>query len=146
MFRPPAAPSAPPIKWSWLPGHSAAFQMIAALLLDPGNHVWLEDPGYPGARSALTQAGARIVPVHVDGQGLDVAAATRRAPAARLAYVTPSNQFPLGVPMSLMRRLALLKWASSAGGAWIVEDDYDSEFRSRRGRCHACTASASTAA
>ena len=109
-------------------GAQRALQMIAALLLDPGDRVWLEDPGYPGARSALTQAGARIVPAHVDGQGLDVAAATRRAPDARLAYVTPSNQFPLGVPMSLMRRLALLKWASSAG-AWIVEDDYDSEFR-----------------
>ena len=109
-------------------GAQRALQMIAALLLDPGDRVWLEDPGYPGARSALTQAGARIVPAHVDGQGLDVAAATRRAPDARLAYVTPSNQFPLGVTMSLPRRLALLEWARRTG-AWIVEDDYDSEYR-----------------
>jgi GntR family transcriptional regulator/MocR family aminotransferase len=109
-------------------GAQRGLQMICSLLLDPGDRVWLEDPGYPGARSALAQAGARIVPVRVDGQGIDVAAGTRYAPNARLAYVTPSNQFPLGVPMSLMRRLALLKWATKAG-AWIVEDDYDSEFR-----------------
>ena len=109
-------------------GAQRGLQMISAMLLDPGDRVWLEDPGYPGARSALAQTGARIVPVRVDDQGLDVAAATRQSPNARLAYVTPSNQFPLGVPMSLMRRLALLKWATGAG-AWIVEDDYDSEFR-----------------
>ena len=109
-------------------GAQRALQLICSLLLDPGDRVWLEEPGYSGARSALTQAGAQIVPVRVDAQGVDVAAAVRQAPHARLAYVTPSNQFPLGVPMSLMRRLALLKWASKAG-AWIVEDDYDSEFR-----------------
>jgi len=109
-------------------GAQRGLQMICTALLDPGDGAWLEEPGYPGARSALAQAGARIVPVRVDAQGLDVAAATRRAPRARMAYVTPSNQFPLGVPMSLMRRLALLKWAAKAG-AWIVEDDYDSEFR-----------------
>ena len=109
-------------------GAQRGLQMICAMLLDPGDRVWLEEPGYPGARSALAQAGARIVPARVDGQGLDVAAAARLAPNARLAYVTPSNQFPLGVTMSLMRRLALLKWANKAG-AWIVEDDYDSEFR-----------------
>jgi GntR family transcriptional regulator/MocR family aminotransferase len=109
-------------------GAQRALQMICSLLLDPGDRVWLEEPGYSGARSALTQAGARIVPAPVDAHGIDVAAAARQAPHARLAYVTPSNQFPLGVPMSLMRRLALLKWASKAG-AWIVEDDYDSEFR-----------------
>lgn len=109
-------------------GAQRGLQMICSMLLDPGDRVWLEDPGYPGARSALAQAGARIVPVPVDGQGLDIAAGIRHAPNARLAYVTPSNQFPFGVPMSLMRRLALLKWATNAG-AWIVEDDYDSEFR-----------------
>jgi len=109
-------------------GAQRGLQTICSMLLDPGDRVWLEDPGYPGARSALTQAGARIVPVRVDNQGLDVAAGTRHAAGARMAYVTPSNQFPLGVPMSLMRRLALLKWASKAS-AWIVEDDYDSEFR-----------------
>lgn len=109
-------------------GAQRGLQMICSMLLDPGDRVWLEEPGYPGARSALAQAAARIVPVRVDGQGLDVASAARHAPDARLAYVTPSNQFPLAVPMSLMRRLALLKWATRAG-AWIVEDDYDSEFR-----------------
>jgi GntR family transcriptional regulator/MocR family aminotransferase len=109
-------------------GAQRGLQMICTALLDPGDRVWLEEPGYPGARSALTQAGARIVPVRVDDQGLDVAAGTHRAPKARMAYVTPSNQFPLGVPMSLMRRLTLLNWAASEG-AWIAEDDYDSEFR-----------------
>ena len=109
-------------------GAQRALQMICSLVLDPGDRVWLEDPGYPGARSALTQAGAQIVAARVDAHGLDVVATARLAPDARMAYVTPSNQFPLGVPMSLMRRLALLKWASKAG-AWIVEDDYDSEFR-----------------
>jgi hypothetical protein len=109
-------------------GAQRGLQTICAVLLDPGDRVWLEEPGYPGARSALVGAGARIVPARVDSDGLDVAAAARRAADARMAYVTPSHQFPLGVPMSLSRRLALLKWASSAG-AWVVEDDYDSEFR-----------------
>jgi len=109
-------------------GAQRGLQMIFTALLDPGDRVWLEEPGYPGARSALTQAGARIVPVRVDNQGLDVSAGTHHAPGARMAYVTPSNQFPLGVPMSLMRRLTLLNWASK-DNAWIVEDDYDSEFR-----------------
>ena len=109
-------------------GAQRGLQMICNALLDPGDRVWLEEPGYPGARSALRQAGARFLPARVDDQGLDVAAATQHAPGARMAYVTPSNQFPLGVPMSLMRRLALLKWAARAD-AWILEDDYDSEFR-----------------
>jgi len=81
-----------------------------------------------GARSALVAAGARIRPVPVDEDGLDVEAGARRGPRPRLVYVTPSHQFPLGVPMSLPRRLALLQWAGAAG-AWVIEDDYDSEFR-----------------
>ena len=109
-------------------GAQRGLQMICTQLLDPGDRVWLEEPGYPGARSAFAGAGARIVPSRVDREGLDVAAAARQAGDARMAYVTPSHQFPLGVPMSLQRRLALLKWAGAAG-AWIVEDDYDSEFR-----------------
>jgi GntR family transcriptional regulator/MocR family aminotransferase len=109
-------------------GAQRGLQLIDTVLLDQGDRVWLEEPGYPGARSAFISAGARIVPVPVDRDGLDVAAARRLAPDARMAYVTPSNQFPLGVPMSVVRRLALLRWASSAG-AWVVEDDYDSEFR-----------------
>ena len=83
----------------------------------------------PGARSALTAAGVRIVPRARSTQdGLDVAAGIRKARDARMAIVTPSHQFPLGVPMSLPRRQALLAWASAAR-AWVVEDDYDSEFR-----------------
>ena len=109
-------------------GAQRGLQMICSLLLDTGDRVVLEEPGYPGARSAFAGAGARIVPVRVDTHGLDVASATRQAADARMVYVTPSNQFPLGVPLSLMRRLALLKWAGRAG-AWVVEDDYDSEFR-----------------
>jgi GntR family transcriptional regulator / MocR family aminotransferase len=108
-------------------GAQHGLELICRLLLDNGDAAWVEEPGYPGARSALTAAGARIIPVPVDGDGLDVAAGIRRAPAARLAYVTPSHQFPLGVPMALPRRLALLAWARRAR-AWIVEDDYDCGF------------------
>ena len=103
-------------------------ELISRVLLDPGDRVWMEEPGYPGARSALLGAGARIVPVPVDAEGLAVETGARGAGDARLAYVTPSHQYPLGVPMSLPRRLALLRWASRAG-AWVIEDDYDSEFR-----------------
>jgi GntR family transcriptional regulator/MocR family aminotransferase len=109
-------------------GAQRGVEMICRLVLDPGDRAWTEEPGYPGARSALLAAGADIVPVRVDGDGLDVSYGERRAPDARLAYVTPSHQFPAGVPMSLSRRLALLKWASRAR-SWVVEDDYDSEFR-----------------
>ena len=109
-------------------GAQRGLEWICRLLLDPCDAAWLEEPGYPGARSALVGAGARILPVRVDESGVDVEAASRHAGGARLAYVTPSHQFPLGVPMSLPRRLALLKWASEAR-AWILEDDYDSEFR-----------------
>jgi GntR family transcriptional regulator/MocR family aminotransferase len=109
-------------------GAQQGFELVCRLLLDPGDRVWMEEPGYPGARSALRAAGARIVPVPVDAEGLDVGAGARRAAAARLVYVTPSHQYPLGVPMSLSRRLALLSWARAAR-AWVIEDDYDSEFR-----------------
>jgi GntR family transcriptional regulator / MocR family aminotransferase len=109
-------------------GAQQGLDLICRLLLDPGDQAWMEEPGYPGARSALLGAGARIIPVRVDRDGLDVAAGARQAGQARLAYVTPSHQYPLGVPMSLPRRLALLRWASAAR-AWVVEDDYDSEFR-----------------
>ncbi len=109
-------------------GAQQGFELVCRLLLDPGDRAWIEEPGYPGARSALRAAGARIVPVRVDAEGLDVGDGVRRAADARLAYVTPSHQYPLGVPMSLPRRLALLAWARDAG-AWVIEDDYDSEFR-----------------
>ena len=109
-------------------GAQQGFELVCRLLLDPGDRAWMEEPGYPGARSALRAAGARIVPVPVDAEGLDVSAGARRAADARLVYVTPSHQYPLGVPMSLSRRLALLSWARTAR-ARVIEDDYDSEFR-----------------
>ncbi|HZS07585.1 MAG TPA: PLP-dependent aminotransferase family protein [Blastocatellia bacterium] len=105
-----------------------AIELAARLLLDPGDPVWLEDPGYINARAALQGAAAQIVPVPVDDDGLNVEVGRERAPAARLAYVTPSHQYPTGVTMSLGRRLALLEWAARAD-AWVIEDDYDSEFR-----------------
>ncbi|MGE3287778.1 MAG: PLP-dependent aminotransferase family protein [Pseudonocardia sp.] len=109
-------------------GSQQALDLVARLLLDPGDAAWIEDPGYLGVRAALIAAGADVVPVRVDGEGLDVAAGIAAGPTARLAVVTPSHQFPLGTTMSLSRRLALLEWAGSTGD-WIVEDDYDAEFR-----------------
>jgi GntR family transcriptional regulator/MocR family aminotransferase len=109
-------------------GSQAALDLCCRLLLDPGDPAWIEEPGYLGARGALTAAGARLIPVPVDAHGLDVQAGVALAPAARLAYVTPSHQFPLGITMTLARRLELLAWAAAAG-AWILEDDYDSEYR-----------------
>jgi GntR family transcriptional regulator/MocR family aminotransferase len=109
-------------------GAQRGLDLICNVLLDAGDEAWVEDPGYPGMRAALIACGARIRPVRVDDHGAVVERLARVAPHARLGYVTPSHQFPTGVPMSLSRRLALLRWASSAG-AWIVEDDYDSEFR-----------------
>ncbi|WP_394843615.1 PLP-dependent aminotransferase family protein [Pendulispora brunnea] len=102
--------------------------LCARVLLDPGDAVWMEEPGYLGARSAFRAGGADLVPVPVDADGLSVDAGIARAPHARLAYVTPSFQYPLGVTMGSARRRALLAWARDAG-AWIFEDDYDSEFR-----------------
>jgi GntR family transcriptional regulator/MocR family aminotransferase len=109
-------------------GTQQAVHLAARALLTPGDEAWVEDPGYLAARTLLTAAGATIVPVPVDGEGLVVDDGIRRAPRARLAHVSPSHQFPLGATLSLARRLALLDWAGSAG-AWILEDDYDSEFR-----------------
>jgi GntR family transcriptional regulator/MocR family aminotransferase len=109
-------------------GSQQALDLAARVLLDPGDAAWVEDPGYMGARGALSGAGARLVPVPVDGEGLEVAAGIAREPNARLACVTPSHQYPLGVTMSLGRRLELLGWAGRAG-AWVIEDDYDSEYR-----------------
>ena len=111
-------------------GAQAALDLSARLLLDPGEYAWIEDPGYPGARAALLGAGARLQPLPVDAGGLDVAAGEKRRPCAKLAYVTPSFQYPLGVTLSLERRLRLLDWAERAG-ALVIEDDYDSEFRYR---------------
>jgi GntR family transcriptional regulator / MocR family aminotransferase len=109
-------------------GSQQALDLTARMLLDEGDEAWIEDPGYLGARGALLGAGARLAPVPVDGEGLNVAMGEEHSPEARLVYVTPSHQYPYGVTMSLPRRLALLEWASQAG-AWVVEDDYDSEYR-----------------
>src|SRR6185312_5444514 len=103
--------------------------MISALtLLDPRDEVWIEEPGYPGTQLALLAAGARMVPVPVDGEGLIVERGIGMAKRARAAFVAPSHQFPLRTTLSAARRMELLGWAARAG-AWIVEDDYDSEFR-----------------
>jgi GntR family transcriptional regulator/MocR family aminotransferase len=109
-------------------GSQQALSIAARVLLDPGEAVWVEEPGYAGARNALAAAGARLVPVPVDHEGLNVAAGRRVCPRARAAYVTPSHQYPLGATMSATRRLQLLDWAQ-ATGAWVIEDDYDSEYR-----------------
>lgn len=103
--------------------------LISALtLLDSGDDVWVEDPGYPATHQALRAAGAQLVPVPVDAQGLQVACGIEAASRARAAFLTPSHQFPLSVTMSAARRIELLSWAARTG-AWIVEDDYDSEYR-----------------
>ncbi|AGC43077.1 GntR family transcriptional regulator [Myxococcus stipitatus DSM 14675] len=109
-------------------GAQQAMSLAAQVLLDPGDAAWVEDPGYFAYRGALVAAGATLVPVPVDAEGLDVEAGKRLGPEARLAVVTPAHQFPLGVAMSKARRQALLSWAARSD-AWIVEDDYDSEFR-----------------
>jgi len=109
-------------------GTQQGLQLCLGVVLRPGDAAWLEDPGYPAARKALQAAGARLVPVPVDGHGLVVVEGRRRAAGARIAYVTPSHQFPTGVAMRMDRRIALLEWARDAG-AWVLEDDYDSEFR-----------------
>ena len=108
-------------------GAQDAFLQIAQLLLDPGDRVWMENPGPIGARNAFIARGATLVPVPVDKDGLDVATAMAKAPDARLALVTPAHQHPLGHTMSRDRRFELLQ-AASRIGAWIVEDDYVGEF------------------
>ncbi|MEO8880093.1 MAG: PLP-dependent aminotransferase family protein [Gemmatimonadaceae bacterium] len=109
-------------------GAQQALDLAARVLVEPGDAVWMENPGYLGARAALAAAGARVIPVPVDDEGMNIDAGERLSPAARVAYVTPSHQFPLGSIMSASRRLALLTWARRVGG-WVLEDDYDSEFR-----------------
>lgn len=109
-------------------GSQQALYLLSQLLLAPGDAAWMESPGYHGASGPLRAAGATVFPVPVDAEGMDVAYGQMHCPHARLAYVTPSHQLPLGVSMSLPRRLALLAWAARAQ-AWVVEDDYDSEYR-----------------
>lgn len=105
-----------------------ALDLCCRTLLNEGDEAWLEEPSYEGARGAYLLAGAKIVPVPVDDEGLMVERGIAAAPRARVASVSPSHQYPLGVTLSLARRLALLEWARESG-SWILEDDYDSEYR-----------------
>lgn len=109
-------------------GVQQGLDLTVRQLLRPGDGVWMEEPGYLGAREVFQMAGARLTGVPVDEEGLDVEAGDRLGTKPRLIYVTPAHQFPLGVTMTLERRFALLDWARKAD-ALIFEDDYDSEFR-----------------
>jgi GntR family transcriptional regulator/MocR family aminotransferase len=109
-------------------GSQQGLDLCARVLLDPGARVLLEEPHYPGARGVFGAAGATIVSAPVGNDGIDIATLRDRANRVRLAYVTPSHQFPTGALMPLARRLALLRWAERTG-AYVVEDDYDSEYR-----------------
>ena len=109
-------------------GSQQGLQLSAHVLLDAKDRAWMEEPGYLGARQAFTIAGTEIVPVSVDHEGLNVEEGIRRGRGARAVYITPSHQYPLGVTMSASRRMQLLSWAERTG-AWIIEDDYDSEYR-----------------
>lgn len=106
-------------------GAQQALDLMARVVLEPGDVVAVEDPGYPPARACFTAQGGKVVPVPVDGEGIIVEQLPKNA---RMVYVTPSHQFPLGMPMSLERRIALLEWAQRSG-AVIIEDDYDGEYR-----------------
>jgi GntR family transcriptional regulator/MocR family aminotransferase len=109
-------------------GSQQGLQISAQVLLDPKDRVWMEEPGYPGARQAFLTVGAQLIPVRVDDDGMNVAEIIRRDGHARAVYVTPSHQYPMGVTMGATRRMLLLNWAMRSG-AWIFEDDYDSEYR-----------------
>jgi GntR family transcriptional regulator/MocR family aminotransferase len=109
-------------------GTQQAIDIVARVMRGPDQEVGIEDPGYSLTRLALAGAGARVYPIPVDQYGINVAEGIRRAPKARAVFITPSHQFPKGVALSMARRLELLAWARESG-AWIVEDDYTSEFR-----------------
>src|SRR6202790_5479681 len=109
-------------------GSQQALQISAQVLLDPKDRVCMEEPGYPGAHQAFMTAGAHLIPVPVDDEGINVAELLRRGRDARAVYVTPSHQYPMGMTMGATRRMLLLNWAVRFG-AWIIEDDYDSEYR-----------------
>lgn len=107
-----------------LSGVQDALDLAARLILDPGDRVCMEDPGYPGAAQVFESAGAKVYAVPLDDQGMKVP----RLRNVRLIYTTPAHQFPVGTAMTIARRLELLEWARGSG-ALIFEDDYDSEYR-----------------
>ena len=109
-------------------GFQGALTVIAQTLGQPGEQVWCEDPGYFRARNCFQQLGFSIEPIPVDQDGVCISEGIKIAPTAKFAMVTPTHQSPLGVTLSLKRRMELLQWAESSG-SWIIEDDYDSEFR-----------------
>ncbi len=109
-------------------GIQQALDLLSRLLLKAGDPVWMEDPGYFGASVAFGNVGAKIIGVPVDEEGLSVSTGMKLCPQAKGVYLTPAHQFPLGVTMSLERRMAVLNWASRTG-AFVIEDDYDSEYR-----------------
>jgi len=109
-------------------GYRHTMELICHSLLKSGDRIWVEDPGYPPTRELLAHMGMNAVPVPVDEDGMQVAYGIATTPRARAAVVTPAHQSPLCVSLSLPRRLALLEWAARSG-AWIVEDDYDGEYR-----------------
>lgn len=109
-------------------GTQQGLDLVLRATLKPGDAVLVEDPCYPSALAAVREAGGKPRPVPVDREGLDPAAIDEAGAPAKAVYVTPSHQFPLGVTMTMRRRLALIEWARSSG-AVIIEDDYDSEFR-----------------
>lgn len=111
-------------------GSQQAIDLIARLLTDPGDPALVEDPGYPGGRVALRAAGASLIRLPVDAEGANIQQVREKSSRVRLAIVTPSHQYPLGVTMTLPRRLALIQWARHQR-AWILEDDYDSDYRYR---------------
>jgi len=109
-------------------GAQQAFHLLINILLDPGDSVWVEEPGNLGLRSIILSAGAVPAPVPVDESGLNVKEGIALHANARVAIIAPSHQYPLGVTMPLSRRLEMLEWAYKTNG-WVIEDDYDSEFR-----------------
>jgi GntR family transcriptional regulator / MocR family aminotransferase len=109
-------------------GYRGSLDLICRAFLNAGQQVWMEDPGYPAAMKLMQSAGGSIVPVPVDQSGMVISTGVAKAPQAKIAVVTPSHQSPLGVTLSLERRLELLEWAAT-NQAWIIEDDYDGEYR-----------------
>ncbi len=109
-------------------GSQQGLQIASQVLLDPKDRVCMEEPGYPGARQAFAMTDAQIIPIKTDAEGIVVSELARKRKHAKVVYVTPSHQYPMGMTMSAARRMELLNWAAG-NGTWILEDDYDSEYR-----------------